>query len=261
MTYGTIAPSAQAIIDHYTHLHIGSHTVQCPYFNNRRSAMRGGLRVAIGKGTPKEIEEEAVVAALKSKINLDSLTPEEAKKLLVEKKLGVDCSGFAYHLLDALVRAEKNKKLREVLILPKSKNPLRNLIKKIRTIENTSVKVLADEKNSKTISLSEVQPGDMITMIGTGYTGIIDHILVITDIQKDADQNPILTYTHSLQWSSDGRFDHGVRTGTIKIINVQQPLIHQEWTEKGITNTEKNGTFRRAKDAKELTIKRLLALE
>lgn len=257
----TIAPAAQTVIDHFTHLTIGSHAVQCPYVNNRRKGVRAALRVSIGKGSPKEIEEEALVAALKAKIDLAALSAEDAKKFLVEKNLGIDCSGFAYYVLDALVQEKKKTHLKTILHYPFAKSLIRKLVTKVRPAENTNVKVLAHDTNSKKISLAQIQVGDLITMVGTGYTGVLDHVLLITKIEMTPTGEKKLTYTHSLQWSIDGRFNHGVRTGTITIVAPSKGLVEQKWLEQGIGNEDKNGTFRRAKSATSLEIRRLRALE
>src|SRR3989344_7608981 len=72
-----------------------------PYYNNAHKKVRLGLRALIGKGTPEEVSDEALLYSLREKVDLKTLTPELRKKFLIEHNIGIDCSGLAYHVLDA----------------------------------------------------------------------------------------------------------------------------------------------------------------
>jgi hypothetical protein len=55
-----LSPGAQQLIHDYLNLPCGTMKgIRCPYINNARLRQRGQLRVLVGKGTPREIIEEA----------------------------------------------------------------------------------------------------------------------------------------------------------------------------------------------------------
>ena len=66
----TLSSQTQKVIHDYLHLPIGGVFVNCPYYNNRRTGMWAGLRVLIGKGSVDDIVEEAMLIALREKIDL-----------------------------------------------------------------------------------------------------------------------------------------------------------------------------------------------
>ncbi len=253
-----LSPQAETVINDYLTLPFPNRQVACPYYNNRRSGMRGGLRVLIGKGSPEDIAEEALIISLKDKIDLERLDNETLQKFLVDHKLGVDCSGFAYHVLNAELCALHKKKLGDALYFPQAKNIFRKLIIKMRPAENAGVKVLAHDRNSTVVPVSEARPGDFIIMLGTNPQHDYDHVVVITDVKKEKNIT-VLTYTHALQWAADGKYNHGVRRGMIIINYPDAPLTEAAWTEQNCTG-DHNETYQRAREAQTLELRRLKAL-
>ena len=217
--------------------------------------MRAALRVMIGKGTPEEIVEEAQLFALKEKIDIQKFSDEELKHFLVDHNLGIDCSGLAFHILDAECKATKKTGLKKYIHFT-GKSFLRRLITMFRTVENTSVLTLADEKNSQVIDLAEIQPGDVITLINAGLEKNFHHALTIHQVDYQDNLPTILSYTHTLNWRVDGKYDHGVKQGKIEIIDHKKPLLEQKWIENVVTGTE-NDTFAKSADAERLELRRL----
>ena len=107
----TLSKNAIKTIHQYKHLHIGDKSINTPYFINKINKVRAGLRVLIGKGTPTEIEDEANLIALRKKINLPKMTKEQITDFLIQNNIGIDCSGFVYHILDAHTKELKQKSL------------------------------------------------------------------------------------------------------------------------------------------------------
>jgi len=245
--------SAQKIIENYKNLKIGNKTIPCPYFINKGQKVRGALRVLIGKGSPKDIEEEVALMALKSKVNLKKMNEKEIAEFLVEKKIGLDCSGFVYHVMDAELAA-KGKKLSKTITFPK-KGLLRKILTKLRPAENTSVAVLFDDKNTKEIKTKDIEAGDLILMLETGKNHDLNHVLLITK-KEDKKNKTLLHYAHSLKWKNELPGEHGVREGVIELVDTKKPLTKQVWIEKGKKGKE-NETFERALSAKRLKIGRL----
>src|SRR3989344_1132631 len=71
-----------------------------PYFNNKTLGTRGALKAEVGKGSPEDIREEVKNIAIREKINIDNLDKDNLKRFLVDHNIGIDCSGFAYHVLN-----------------------------------------------------------------------------------------------------------------------------------------------------------------
>lgn len=254
MQITSLTKPAQAVLDSYLNLSTKGHNIPCPYYNNKHTKLRGALRVNIGKGSPSEIVQEAHLMALKDKVDLSSLNADDTKKFLVEHNLGVDCSAFVYYVLGAEFFERTHKSLARKLKFQKTYNIVRNILRKLRTAENTNVLVLADDKNSRIIKMNETRAGDMIIIMNAGPNNSRNHILLAHEVSKDK-----IKYTHSLQWSKDGQYDHGVRQGIILITDPLKPLIEQTWVEKNKTGDE-NETFLRAKQAHILEIRRLHCL-
>ncbi|MBH41493.1 MAG: hypothetical protein CL685_02165 [Candidatus Magasanikbacteria bacterium] len=251
-----IEKPAMTIIDTFLHLPIKNNVISCPYFNNKVTKARAGLRVNLGKGSPEDIKQEITIIAQKKHIDLDQLSRDDIKRFFVDNNIGIDCSGLAYYILNAQAISQTEKPLRRFLSFPKTHNPLRKLIRRFRPIENTNVKVFADNTNSQTIALKNVRPGDIITMIGTGKNHDLDHILVIHEVEYDEDMPKKIYYTHSLKWFADGKHNHGVKQGSITITEPQQDITKQLWEESGKKDKE-NETLWRAKTANKIALRRL----
>jgi hypothetical protein len=238
-----ISPTSRAVIHKYLALPVGAHP-SCPYFNNKRKKNRGGLRVTKGKGSPEEIAEEARIEALQARIDIDSLPADKLKEFLVKRNLGIDCSGFAYHVLSPKGLVIERKGL------------FGKILARLRPAENVSVLTFADSRNSKAIPVAEAKPGDIITFLGTGPEKTYNHILVITAVD-DIDGAKRISYAHSYAWPSDGAFDHGVREGQILVTT--NNILAGTWKEREKVGTD-NYTYTSATEAREVSVRRLFVL-
>lgn len=234
---------AKEVMGRYLRLPFEHHTIVCPYFVNSRQRVRGALRARVGKGSPEDIVEEATILALKEKIDLASLSDEALKKFLVDHRLGIDCAGLVYYALG----------LGRRLSHPSARG-IRKLIAKLRPAENTDVATLADDANSTLVSLADARHGDLIIIRDAGPNQDRDHVLLIHEVNF-----PVIRYTHSFQWSTDGKYGHGVKQGEIVVADAGRPLTEQRWLETGKTG-EENETFRYMKNARLVEIRRLRAL-
>ncbi|MFA5211004.1 MAG: hypothetical protein WC414_00685 [Patescibacteria group bacterium] len=237
------------LINDYLNLPLGAQNVSCPYYNNKKKGSRIGLRVLIGKGLPQEIIDEAKIFAIKQKINLQNLTNDELKKFLVENNLGIDCSGLVYHLLNAEFGNLK-------LFYPQAKNIFRKIIIKMRPVENTSVLILHNEKNSIEINLNEIQTGNFIISLNGGSQKNYNHIIFIEKVVKENNVVKQIDYIHSFKWPEDGLYNHGVRRGKIEITDINKNILEQNWIEKDKTG-ENNWTLTYLKTAEKVKIKKL----
>ncbi|MBI5222363.1 MAG: hypothetical protein HY980_02600 [Candidatus Magasanikbacteria bacterium] len=257
----TLSSQSQQVVSNYLRLPFNNRNISCPYFNNKRSGARAALRVLVGKGKPEEIVDEAVLIALREKIDLKKLTDAEVKKFLVEHNLGVDCSALAYYILDAELKSRGLSRLRRYLKYPHIKNPIRKLITLLRPVENTGVYTLTRDENSRRVQLADIRPGDMITMLRTGPRHDYNHVLVVNEVKSkkykvESGESEKITiviqYIHSFQYPEDGLYDHGVRQEKIEITDPNKDILEQNWSEPRMREY--------ARTAKGVKIKRLFAL-
>ncbi len=222
--------------------------------------MRAGLRVMIGKGSVDDIVEEAMLIALREKIDLKKLDANGLKKFLVDSHLGIDCSGLAYHILDAELKSRGLGGLNKHLRFPFIKNPFRKLLTLFRPVESAGVRTISHEQNSVEIKLSDIKPGDLVVILGAGEKQDRNHVLIVHEIagvptpyQGEGCRGEVaIHYTHSMQWSSDGEHNHGVRQSEIEITDKNKNILEQIWFEPEALNY--------ARGAREVKICRLNAL-
>ncbi len=220
----SLSQPAFDVIHAYEALTFGENNVICPYFNNKRQKVRGALRALIGKGSPEEIVEEATIIALRKHLDLRTLDEQTIKTFLVDNNLGIDCSGFVYHVLDAEINATKGTSLKKLISFPFASSPIRKILTRLRPVENTNVKTFAHEKNSSLMSLSEITAGDFITLIGSKKIGNPDHILLVASVEEH-----VVTLVHSFKLPKDGKYNHGIKHCTVTITDPTKSLILQKW--------------------------------
>lgn len=168
-----------------------------------------------GKSSPEILTETTTRLAGKQGFDLDKAGIEEIREFMKKNKLGIDCSGFAYRLLNHLVKEIKDMPLTE-LGLPHVG----------RTYMST---LTSDEFTILVPDFSKAQPGDLIRL-NSGED--VSHGAVIMD-KKDG----ILTYAHS----SGITTPTGVHTGQIEDGLIPEDLKHFSY------NKEKGDGIRRLK--------------
>lgn len=264
-----LSSNAEKILNEYFNLPFtGVDNVRCPYFNNARLRQRAQLRALIGKGTPREIVEEAQVISLQYHIGLfdksgncclhgdgheHKIVPEEIRKFLIDHNLGVECSGFVTQILRAHFKENNNIDIAQKFYKVGVKDVFRFFISKLRPVENISVKTYVDDRNTKAIaSLQDVVSGDVIILLGIKIDNSRNHILLITDVDDKK-----ISYVHARAWSSEGKYGHGVARGIINISDRNKGLLDQEWIEIGKSGQD-NETWREALSAETVEIRRVI---
>ncbi|MEK7645408.1 MAG: hypothetical protein AAB391_03805 [Patescibacteria group bacterium] len=252
MQSNTLSVPARTAIEQY--LSLPSLEVPAPYYNNRRHKLVAGLRALAGKGLPEEIVEEAELFSIREKVNLASISWTDKTKFLVDHHLGIDCSGFVYHVLDAESRARGAGAMHSHISFH-HRSFLRRLVARLRPAQNAGAITFAQPTNSREVDLAEAEAGDFIVMTHNSDARSFDHIILITHVDK-ATTHTTLTYTHSIAWPSDGMYGHGVRTGTITVTDPLIKLADQVWEEHGKAGVE-NYTHGRAVKAETTSLRRL----
>ena len=245
MNTKVISDQSLTMINQYRNFHIDSAICSVPYYNNRVAGRRAALRVEVGKGSPKDIYEELKHIFLKNKVDTKLLTSESLKKIMVENNIGIDCSGFAYFVLNEESLSRKKGSLSRKLHHDR-------FLAMFRPIINTSVLTFADNRNSKVIPIKDAQVGDIITMVGGTEGGERNHILVINQIEYQNFIPVTLHYVHAIAWPTDGEYGHGIHEGKIELTNLEKKLTEQRWIElekDSSVNADENYTFSRARQS------------
>ena len=237
-----------SMIEQYKNFKVGNAICSIPYYNNKTRREHAALGVFVGKGSPKSIYEEVRTILIKEKVNENSLDSESLKKLLVNENLGIDCSGFAYYILNEESKSRGKGSLDKHIHFIRATNILAKFIVRLKPEKNVDVLTFADNKNSKIISLEQVECGDIITMISSTNNGERNHILVINQIEYQNFKPITLHYVHAVAWPTDGEYGHGIHEGKIEITDINKEVTEQRWIENGKLGTE-NYTFTRAQNS------------
>ncbi len=249
MNTKTLSNRALSIIDQYLHFKVAEAECSVPYFNNKTVRARAALRSTIGKGSPQEIFEEIKGILVKSHVNESLITSDLLKKTLTDNNIGIDCSAFTYYVLNSECEDLKKGHLDKHIHFINCHGLIGKMRCALRPIENCDVATFADDINSKIILIKEIQPGDIITMLGGPDNSDRDHVLVIHQVEY---QNFIPTkihYSHSVAYPEDGIYGTGIKQGIIEIIKPEASIAEQSWTENGKSNQE-NRIFLRAQKSK-----------
>lgn len=183
--------------------------VRIPYWRNKITS-RGRVQGPFGgKGRPKEIRRITLKKAEETGIKLERMTTEEIREFMRRKRIGIDCSGFVFQILDFLFPGF----WRGLKMAPGwSRNPIRRF----------NAAALTSKENTRPVKrLREIKTGDLIPLSFTGKR--VDHVLVVVDKNKKE-----IVYAHS----SSRTPNDGPHLGRIKIIDWGEDLKRQYWEEK-----------------------------
>ena len=229
MNTKVISQSALDMIEQYKNV---------PYFNNKTQVQRASLRVKVGKGSPKEIFDEIKELAILNRVDTKVFNDENLRRFMVINNIGIDCSGFAFHVLnEESINRGKGSLSRKM--------HLNGFLSRFNPEKNTDVKTFADDRNSHIVPIKEIQVGDIVTMIAER-----NHILVVYQIEYQNFIPITLHYVHAMAWPTDGEFDHGLHKGIIEIIDIEKNILDQRWIElekDSLVHGDENYTFSRAK--------------
>ena len=249
MNTKTLTPRGLSVIDQYLNFKVGNAVASVPYFNNRTVRARASLRAEIGKGSPQDIFEETQALLIKQHVPASSLGSESLKKILADSDIGIDCSGFAYYVLNAESAELGKGPLDKHISFVNCHGLLGRMRAAFRPAENCDVATLADDANSRIIPLAEAAPGDIITMVDGPEGDERDHILIIHHVDYQNFTAIKLGYSHAVAYPEDGIYGTGVKQGTIEFTDSSKPLTEQEWSENGQTGAA-NRIYSRALKSK-----------
>ncbi|MCA9382431.1 hypothetical protein KC660_03430 [Candidatus Dojkabacteria bacterium] len=221
----SIDESALKKIKEFEELPIGKKKVRCPYHLNPKS-QRANLRVLAGKGTPEEIVLETEIYAKLGGLRIDKMHEDEIRSFMQKRHIGIDCSGFVVHILDAYT-LDKEKKHLWKFIRKEVSNPYQKIRYMLRPVENIGVADLTSEINSiKLQRITDIRPYDLIkTSALKQEEGL--HVLMVTEVEKDSSGKTVsFKYTNSNRYYGEG---NGIRFGTVIITDPISSLQAQRW--------------------------------
>lgn len=251
MNIKTLGKRALSTIDQYIHFEYAKAICSIPYFNNKTTRSRGAMRTFVGKGSPKDIYEELQTEFTKARADTSILSDEGLKKILTDANIGIDCSGFAYYVLNSECEERGKGSLDKNIHFVNCKGVFGKIRCSLRPVENCDVATLSHDKNSTRIEIKDVLPGDMITIVSKENTTDPDrdHILIIDQVEY---QNFIPTkihFSHAIAYPEDGIYGTGVRKGSIELSNTEDLFKDSIWSEDSRKN-EDCRIYSRAKNSK-----------
>lgn len=195
-----------------------------PYFINDR--VRKDLRAMVGKGTPEEMVIEAKIWEKLKGVHFNKMTEEEAKEFLINRHIGIDCSGFIVHTLDHWYKKTTGKHIWSKLKIPR-KSFFAWLKYKLRPVENLGADVITNDENCTRVELKDVEPIDLVRSKSRKTNS--DHIMMVVQVEKNDEGLPTkIIYAHSSPYFGK---DNGVRLGEIELTDLSKPLEEQNWLE------------------------------
>lgn len=204
------SPALQELFYKYSHLFVGGKEIACPYWVN--SLKFGIFGPHGGKGTPEEIIETTLLEAKNHKKNLEEMSEEEIISFMKARKIGVDCSGFAFWMLDALDKEKGGNGIADDI--PGSQG------RYLKARANASM--LTSDEVSIPVELRNIRVGDTIRIHGGR------HIVVIISVIRQENVMKKIEYVHS----SSKTEEYGVHKAEIVIVDGDKDLEFQDWLEK-----------------------------
>lgn len=174
-----------------------------------------------GKWSPEKIRTDTIEIAKEAKFDLEKASEEEISQFMRQEKLGLDCSGFVYQMLDIVLPKLKIGTMAQIGF-PKS--------------SLTNVQLLTEGKFARRIADLEqkIQPGDLIRFAPRDDGRW--HILLV--LRNDG---KTITYGHSSAYNVPG----GVGIGQIEINSDKSiGMIHWRVGGKLYDPSRRDGVYR-----------------
>jgi len=195
-------------LESYLSLEIGKFKINCPYWiNDIKRGIKGPFS---GKGTPNQIKASIRRRLTKYNLKLESFNKDSLKKFLEANRIGIDCSGFVYHLLNQLNKEKGGREISSIYLKD-------NKVPAWRASWRVNADMLTSNKFTKKIRLYFVQPGDLIRLLGG------KHVAIVVKVEKN-----FIIYAHCSNYTKV----KGCHLGKIIIKDWFKNLEDQVWLEE-----------------------------
>lgn len=224
-------PTLTKAVKEYTEFEVAGKRVQIPYHLARGQEWK--VWSFSSKGTPKQIRKELLQKAKKAHFDLEQASVEKIHRFMKTNKIGVDCSGFVYHVLDPLVKEKTGKGLGSWIRRYRGlRGALEMYLLSYGRVRRIGTKALTKELNSVVIRLIEdIKPGDLLRRVAKekDESGRMRrHVMVAVKVEKnDNGDLTAITYAHS---SRETSID-GPHLARIEITDPHDWLDKQHWLE------------------------------
>ena len=188
-------------------------------------------------------------------MDFSKIKRNDLRKFMMDKKIGVDCSGLAYHILNKESAERGLEGLSKKIKFVRAKSLTRKIVARLRPARNIDVQTLSDDENSKEIPLSAIRPGDFIAILSKNKEKEFNHILVVVSALYERGIAKKFTYIHSIEWKEE-KDENGVRFGQVYVTSATNSLESQDWVEKE-RHGDKNPTLLKVKSAESVSLRRL----
>lgn len=227
----TAEQALQQLADQYINFEVAGKTVKIPYV---LGFGRWQFWSTSGKGSPEMIRKALILEARFHDLDLEKATIFEIYDFMRLHRIGIDCSGLVYHVLDAYVQACLSKPLATFLVrYPGALGKLERALLRYKRYRRISAKTLTSPLNTiEVYAAKNIQIGDLIRISRER-----DHVLIVTRLTRD--ENDTITQIEYAHSSSVNTQQRGPHYGYITVTDPEKGLEAQEWLE----NTKRNENY------------------
>ncbi|MCA9392121.1 hypothetical protein KC614_02870 [candidate division WWE3 bacterium] len=214
------------LLDEYLNFEVAGKKVKIPYVMERS---RMAFNKTSGKGAPRMLKDEVLRVAESEGFDIEKASEFEVYDFMRNQRIGIDCSGLVYHLLNEYLQGEKDVDLSEVLV---RKEGVFGLLEKnilsFQRHRRVNAATLTSELNTVRVErATDIKVGDLIRM---SIKKPADHVLLVVDVDKDKDANAnSFSYVHS---SSVNTKKRGPHLGKINVVDKEGGIEKQDWQER-----------------------------
>lgn len=213
----------------YVECEIHGQRIPIPYFisdGDRRFRWQSE-----GKGSLATLKQEIADFFAKEHLTPELMAPSTIKEKLEAARIGIDCSGYVYHLVDAYLRQTRGISASWYFRrLAGWRGTLEIWFKHWRRERRLSADTLTNALNTWPVpTAGDVKPGDLIRLTPTEWHG--KHVALVTTITPTT-----ITYTHS----GYRTLETGPHFGAITILDPAKGLEAQKWHETTATGQPYN---------------------
>lgn len=206
-------PRTYKLLQSYLSMDFGRSKVACPYWVNRNLRTGDFLKGPFsGKGTPNQIVSAAIKKANRNNFDILKAKRQDVLAFLKNEKIGVDCSGFVFHIANTLDKEMGGDGIADEIVRD-------SCLPHWRKAWRANADHITNNDHTVNIVVADAAVGDLIRLSGG------KHVMIIVDVDRG---RKTITYAHSSRLLTRV---NGVHLGKISIVSWHKPLQKQQWEE------------------------------